>query len=137
MKIFPRSYADEDVYERRTKVSTYEHEKFTVGVLANRFSTDNNKSQETLHMTRQRGLRLSIFAIIWEYRENIMYQIERLNGKFATEKSFSPNNSIRQNKYYQLYRNKCGFYAPYHLSEMKGGTIGDMLSNFIAYYGLT
>ena len=68
--------------------------------------------------------------------EDRVYQTNCFYGKFSTYTLFFPTNSINKNKAYQLYSQKCGLYAPYHLVETNGEIIDYTLDNFISDYGV-
>ena len=65
-----------------------------------------------------------------------MYQTKNLNNKLTRDGLLSQTDLIRQNKYFQFYSHKCGFYTPYHLTETDRNSIGDMIANFVPYYGV-
>jgi hypothetical protein len=64
-----------------------------------------------------------------------MFDVKRLNGKFATDTLWSTVRSLNANIATQVYTHKCGFNAPYHLSRANGEQVGYSLSNFIHEYG--
>ena len=68
--------------------------KATVNALANGVGIGTNKSQTTLHLTTQRGVRSSIFPISISYMSYRMYQTNIFNSKFAICTLFLPTNPI-------------------------------------------
>ena len=60
----------------------------------------------------------------------------KVNGiKFATDTFYAKKKSLLSNTCTQLYSNKAGFNAPYHLSRDNGSQIGQLLNDFIHEWG--
>jgi hypothetical protein len=125
----------EDVPARRTYVSTERHTHMSAENLAERFYIGPERAKATLRATTQRGIRSAILPIGRRYRADRMFNVRRLNGKFAADTLWSTTKSLRSNVVTQVYTHKCGFNVPYHLSRANNEQVGHSLSNFIHEYG--
>jgi hypothetical protein len=75
----------EDVSARRTDVSTEGHTQVTAERLADRFCIGPERAKATIRATTQRGIRSAILPIGRRYRADRIFDVRRLNGKFATD----------------------------------------------------
>jgi hypothetical protein len=64
-----------------------------------------------------------------------MFDVRRLNGKFAADTLWSTTRSLQSNIATQIYSHKSGFNVPYHLTRANGKHVEHSLSNFINDYG--
>jgi len=64
-----------------------------------------------------------------------MYDVKRLNGKFATDTLYGSLQSLRGHKASQIYSHKCGFKAAYHICKANNEHVGQSLNDFIFEYG--
>ena len=76
-------------------MSTDRNTKLMANVPDGSFGLYNNKSQATMRMTTQQGLKSPVFNISINYRAYRMFQTKYLNSKFVKDTLFSPNNLIR------------------------------------------
>ena len=60
-----------------------------------------------------------------------MFQVKRLEGKFATDTLWSKVLSLEGHKASQVYSHKCGFKAVYHMKRADGESVGNALSEFV------
>ena len=125
----------EDIPRARTYVSNERHNKITADRLSDIFCIGLERAKQTLQVTRQRGTRSAILPIGRRYRADLMYDVKRLNGKFATDTLWGKVNSIRNNKASQIYSHKCGFKAVYHMKTANNENVGQSLKDFIFDYG--
>lgn len=65
-----------------------------------------------------------------------MFNVRRLNGKFATDTAYGKLRSLRDNVGCQLYSHKCGFKVAYPIRKVDGDHVGDMLTQFIGDFGV-
>ena len=64
-----------------------------------------------------------------------MYNLKRLNSKFATDTFFSDIKSLNQNTCAQIFSHKNGFSAVYPLERTTDNLIGQSLVNFYNDFG--
>ena len=88
-----------------------------------------------MKVTTQRGTRSALMPISRRYRADRMFQVKRLNGKFAADTLFSDCKSLSQNTCGQVYSHKCDFKAFYPLPSESGENIGTSLLDFIHEFG--
>lgn len=69
------------------------------------------------------------------YRADKMFQVKRLNGKFATDTLFSDCKSLSQNTCGQVCSHKYDFTAFYPLPSESGEKIGSSFLDFIHEFG--
>jgi hypothetical protein len=84
----------EDVPARWTYVSTERHTQVTSERLADRFCIGPERAKATFRATTQRGVRSAILPIGRRYRADRIFDVRRLNGKFATVTLTLPHKSI-------------------------------------------
>jgi hypothetical protein len=136
-----RSSQVETVYEqinapaRRTFVSDEQHAKVSAELIAERFGIGPIRAQRTLRVTTQRGIRSAILPISRRYRADRIFEIKRLNGKFATDTAYGKLRSLRSNVGSQLYSRKRGFKAAYPIQNVDGNHVGDTLTQFVSDFG--
>jgi Reverse transcriptase (RNA-dependent DNA polymerase) len=111
---------------RRTFVSTDRHQRATAETLSEFFGIGIDRARKTLSATLQKGTRSAILPL----------DIRRLNGKFATDTAYFPCRSLRGNVASQIYYDKCGFAACYHLPRADNVHVGATLPAFTADYGI-
>ena len=92
-----RKICEVDVPARRTMVSTERHTKMTAIEIGELWGIGPKRAEATLRVTTQRGTRSAIMPISRRYRADRMFQVKRLNGKFATDTLFSDEKSLLQN----------------------------------------
>ena len=125
-----------DLTPRRTFVSTDRHTTVTAEAIAKNFLIGPDRAKQTLMATTQRGTRSAILPIARRYRADRMFNIPRLNAKFATDTLYADKKSIRSNIGSQIYSHKCGFNAAYHLRRANNENVGNSLNDFINDYGI-
>ena len=74
-----------DVPDKRTFISKDRHPNITPEILANRYGIGLKYAMVTITATTQRGTRLAILPIARRYRADRMYQVRRLNSRFAMD----------------------------------------------------
>ena len=125
----------EDTPYIRTYVSSERHNQVSADNISEILGIGPNKAKQMLRITRQRGTRSAILPIGRRYRTDRMYDVKRLNGKFATDTLYGNVISLRGNKASQIYSNKCGFKADYHISKVNNEQVGQSLNDFIFEFG--
>ena len=110
--------------------------KFSEDMLSERFGISGKTARETLNATHQNGTRSALLPLSRRYKADRRYQLRRLDGKFATDTFYAKRKSLLSNTCSQLYSNKGGFNAPYHLSSDNGKQIGQSLNDFIYEWGI-
>ena len=125
-----------DLTPRRTFVSTDRHTTVTAEGIAENFLIGPDRVKQTLMANTQRGTRSAILPIARRYRVDRMYNLPRLNAKFATEKFYADKKSIRSNIGSQIYSHKYGFNAAYHIRRANNDNVENSLNNFINDYGI-
>ena len=98
-----RKIAQVDVPARRTMVSTERHKKLKASEIAELWGIGPKRAEATLKATTQRGTRSAIMPISRRYRADRMFQVKRLNGKFATDTLFSDEISFAEYLWTSLY----------------------------------
>ena len=86
--------------------------------------------------TTQRGMRSAIFPLSRRYRADRMYNMKRLNTKFATETFYSNVRSLNQNICAQIYSTKFGFTAVYSMVHATGDTVEQSFIDFSHDFGI-
>ena len=124
-----------DVPARRTMVSTERHTKLKASEIAELWGIGPRRAEDTIKATTQRGTRSAIMPISRRYRADRMFQVKRLNGKFATDTLFADEKSLLQNACGQVYTHKCDFSAFYPLISESGENLGNSLLEFIMSMG--
>ena len=89
----------------------------TPNVLPNRFSRGTIKSHAILSVTKQRDIWLVVFSIKIIYIVDQIYKIKHLDGKFTTDKQFSPTNVTRQKN--PVDSLSTGVYFMHHIISYK------------------
>ena len=124
-----------DVPARRTFISHERHNKLCADKLADLWGVGPSKAAATIKVTTQRGIRSAILPISRRYRTDRMYNVKRLNSRFATDTLWADHKSLNQHKYAQIYTHKNGFAAAYPLDDASGKSIGFSLKDFISDFG--
>ena len=125
----------DDIPSRHTFISSERHNKLCADKIADLWGVGRAKAVATLKATTQRGIRSAILPLSRRYRADRMYNVKRLNSKFATDTLWADHTSLHQNKYAQLYSHKNGFAATYPLEQATGDSIGSSLQDFISDFG--
>ena len=126
----------DDIPARRTFVSGERHAVITADALAERWCIGPKRAHATLQVTTQRGVRSAILPLSRRYKADRMYNMRRLQGKFATDTFYPEFKSLNQNKCAQIYSHKCGFAACYPMMAADGNTIGQSLMDFSHDFGV-
>ena len=105
----------EDIPTRQTYTSTERHVKMSAEVLSDRSGIGLERARQTLKGTTQRGTRSALLPISRRYRADRKFGVRQLNGKFATDTIWAKSKTLRRNVASQIYSQKCGFNAVYHL----------------------
>lgn len=121
---------------RRTFVSTERHHSATAETLAEHLGIGIVRAQQTLAATLQRGTRSAILPLERRYRADRHFQTRRLRGNFSTDTAYFPIKSLRGNIASQIYFDKCGFAACYHLPRTDDRHVGPTLTAFSTDYGI-
>jgi hypothetical protein len=129
-------YDQLDTPARRTFVSNKRHAKVSAELIAERFGIGPTRAQRTMRVTTQRGVRSAILPISRRYRADRVFNVKRLNGKFAFDTAYGKFRSLRGNVGCQIYSHKCGFKAAYPMQRVDGDNVGDTLTQFISDYGV-
>ena len=66
-----------------------------------------------------------------------MYNLKRLQGRFATDTFFADMKSLHGNTCCQLYSHKVGFASCYPKLNAKGGSLGETLDDFVHDFGVS
>ena len=130
-----RANAHDDLPPRRTFVSGDRHQFVTANRLAENFCIGPIRAKATLRATTQRGLRSAILPLSRRYRADRMFNVRQLEGKYATDTLWAKTRSLNNNVASQIYSNKNGFSAAYHLKAASGDELGYSLASFIHDYG--
>ena len=65
-----------------------------------------------------------------------MYNLKRLQGRFATDTFYADMKYLHGNTCCQVYSHKVGFYACYPKLNVKGGSLGEALDDFVHDFGV-
>ena len=84
----------------------------------------------------KRGLRSSLLPIARRYRSDRMFDVKRLNGKFATDTVYLKKKSTVSKMASQVFSHKCGFSSVKNFTKVDGEQVGHALANFVYEYGL-
>ena len=117
-------------------MSTDRHTNVTTEAIAENFLIGPDRAKQTLMATTQRCTRSTILHIARRYRADRMYNLPRLNAKFATDTIYADKKSIRSNIGSQIYSHKCGFNAAYHMRRANNDNVENSLNDFIRDYGI-
>ena len=90
-------YDQLDTPARRTFVSDERHVKVSAELIAERFGVGPIRAQQTLRVTRQRGVRSAILPISRQHQADRVFGVKRLNGKFSTDTAYGKLRSLRSN----------------------------------------
>lgn len=125
----------EHVPARRSFVDSSRHRQVSAHALSEVWNIGLKKASATLKATTQYMIRSAILPLGRRYRADRMYNVKRLQGKFATDTFFSPGVSLLGNTCAQIYSHKNGFSICYPLPRANGESIGQTLNDFIHDYG--
>ena len=92
-------------------VSSERHTKLKAAEIGDLWAIGPQRVEATMKATTQRGTRSALMPISRSFRADRMFQVKRLNGKFATDILFSDHKSLSQNTCGQVYSHKFGFAA--------------------------
>ena len=126
----------DDIPTRHTFISDERHGKRNASEIAERWLIGLNKAKATLMATTQRSSRSAILPLSRRYRADRMYNLKRLDAKFATDTLYGDVRSLLQNSCAQIYSHKIGFHVCYPMSNAKGVTIGYTLRDFCHDFGV-
>jgi len=121
---------------RRTFISTDRHQRATADLLSETFGIGIDRARKTLAATLQKGTRSAILPLERRYHADRRFETRRLKGKFSTDTAYFPCKSLRGNIASQIYFEKCGFMACYHVPRADNAHIGPTLSAFSSDYGI-
>jgi hypothetical protein len=133
------SQLDADPHDRptrRTFISNERHQHATAETLSEYFGIGIARARQTLSVTLQKGTRSAILPLERRYHADRRFEIRRLKGRFATDTAYFPCKSLRGNIGSQIYFEKCGFAACYHIAKADNANIGPTLSAFATDYGI-
>jgi hypothetical protein len=126
----------DEVPSRRTFVSNKRHGKKTADSIAELWCIGPKRAKATLNATTQRGIRSAILPLSRRYRADRMYNLKRLNGRFATDTLYADIKSLNQHKYAQMFTHKNGFAVCYPIDRLLGNHLGYAFRDFIHDYGI-
>ena len=126
----------DDIPARRTFTSNERHKKLDAMALSEKWGIGLKRAEATLLCTTQRGTRSAILPLSRRYRADRMYNLKRLDSKFATDTFFSDIKSLNQNTCAQLFSHKVGFTAVYPMEKADGESIGQAFLNFVHDFGI-
>ena len=126
----------EDLPTRQSYTSSERHAKVSAEVLADRFAIGIEKAHLTLQGTHQKATRSALLPLSRRYRADRHYENKILTGKFSTDTLWFPSKSLTGNVACQVYSDKSGFNAIYHLTRANDENIGNSLRSFISEYGI-
>lgn len=132
-------HLDADLHDkpvRKTFTSTERHLKITAEALSERLGIGIARARKTLHATLQRGTRSAILPLERRYRADRRYEMRRLKGHFSTDTAYFPCKSLRGYIASQIYFDKNGFAACYHLPRADDAHIGPTLTAFSSDFGI-
>ena len=121
---------------RRTFTSTERHNKLNSDMISELWCIGPRKAKETLKATTQYGIRSAILPLSRRYRADRMYNLKRLNNKFATDTLYATTKSLNQNICAQVYSHKGGFAVTYPIRDSTGKTLGQTLADFAHDFGI-
>ena len=129
------SHDNEIFSARRSFVSRKRHTQLRAESLAELWGIGPKRAQATLLATTQRGIWSATLPLTRRYQDDRMYNIKRLDGKFATDTFYADMKSIHGNTYCQVYRHKVGFQACYPKVNAIGDSLGETLDDFVHDFG--
>ena len=94
---------EEQIPARRTFMSRERHHTLDAETLAELWNIGLKKTKETMKATTQNGTRSAILPLSRQYRSDGMYNVKRLQGRFATDTFYLKSKSIYGNTYVQIY----------------------------------
>ena len=125
-----------DIPLQHTFVSGDHHNRLNAGKIAEMWCIGPNRARVTMMATTQRGVRSALLLISRRYRSDRMYNIKRLDGKFATDTFYSEVRSLKQNIRAQIFSCKIGFAVSYPIKDSKSETLAFILQDFISDFGV-
>ena len=126
----------EDIPARRTFISNDRHKGVTADNIAELWCIGKKKAEATLEATTQKGTRSAILPINRSNRNDRVYNLRRLDAKFATDTLYSEVKSLHDMKCAQIYSNKVGFAVCYPMTAASGQLIGQSLKDFAHDFGI-
>ena len=121
---------------RRSFISHERHQRVTADTLADFFGIGLERARQTLTATLQKGTRSAILPLERRYRADRRFDVRHLHGRFSTDTAYFPCKSLRGNIASQIFFEKCGFAACYHLPRADNAHIGPTLAAFTADFGV-
>ena len=116
---------------RRSFVSRKRHADLAADSLWELWGIGPKRARATLLATTQMGICSAILPLTRRYRADRMYNIKRLDGKFATDTFYADMKSIHGNTCCQVYSHKVGFQACYPKINATGNSLGETLDDFV------
>ena len=129
------AHPNEEFPGRRTFVSCKRHMQLTAEALSELWHIGPKRAKSTIVATTQHGIRSAILPLSRRYRSDRMYNIKRLQGRFATDTFFADMTSLNSNTCCQIYSHKCGFMVCYPLADATGDSLGTTLHDFVHDFG--
>jgi hypothetical protein len=127
---------EENIPARNSYTKQDRHIQVNAQNIATMWGIGINRARATLQCTTQHGVRSALLPLSRRYRADRMYNLRRLNSKFATDTFYSNHKSLNQNTCAQIYSHKNGFSAVYPMTKANGDTIGQSLVNFSHDFGI-
>ena len=128
-------HPNEEYPGRCTFISRKRHGDLTAESLSELWSIGPKQAKATLRATLQSGIRSAILPLSRQYRSDRMYNVKRLQGRFATDTFYADLKSIHGNTCCQIYFHKAGFQACYPKTDAKGQSLSETLDDFVHYFG--
>ena len=123
-----------NIPERRTFVSHSRHLKASVELTSDLWCIGVNKEKSTLEATTQQGTGSALLPLRRRYQADRVYNLNRINGRFAIDTLFSDINSLNKTVCAQLFGLKVGLSATYPIQAASGDTIGQSYKDFCHDY---
>jgi hypothetical protein len=127
---------EEQIPARRTHINNERHNKLSADTIAELWGIGPKKAKATLRATTQHGIRSAILPLSRRYKADRMYNMKRLQGRFATDTFFSDIKSMHNDTCAQIYSHKTGFAVCYPMKSATGDSIGFSLQDFVHDFGV-
>ena len=127
---------EDNIPSRHSYAKQDRHIQANAQNIASMWGIGINRAKATIQCTTQHGVRSALLPLSRRYRADRMYNLRRLNSKFATDTFFSDHKSLNQNTCAQIYSHKNGFSAVYPMTKANGDTIGQSLVSFSHDFGI-
>ena len=120
---------------RRSLVSQERHAHLSVALISELWYIRPKQDKATTDATKQGGIRSSIFPLSRHYRCDQMYDLKRLQGRFAIEIFLADTKLLHGNTCCEVYFHKVIFAACYPKLNAKGDSLGYYLDNLVNDFG--